>query len=375
MLAARLGLSPTVCDALRHGFERWDGHGFPDGQSGDSVPVAVRLALVARDVEVLTRTRGLDTACDALRQRRGHAHDPRAVDAFTRHGAAIVAEIDGCDAWHEVLRAEPGGPVWITGPRIDEALTAFADFADVKTPFTLSHSRGVAQFACDAARNLGFTAGDVTRLHRAALVHDLGRTGISNAVWEKKGPLSLDEWERVRLHVYYTERVLACCDALRPLGALAAAHHERLDGSGYHKGSRAAELDRPARLIAAADACQAMLQARPHRPALTLAEAARELRNEVSAGRLDADCVEAVLSAAGVPTRRAHRSWPGGLTDREVEVLRLMAQGLSNREMASSLGITAKTAGHHVQHIYDKLGFSTRAAAAIFAVEHGLLNG
>jgi HD-GYP domain-containing protein (c-di-GMP phosphodiesterase class II)/DNA-binding CsgD family transcriptional regulator len=372
MLAARLGLGTTVCHALQHAFERWDGHGFPDGRSGEDVPQAVRLALAARDIEVVTRLQGLDAAQEVLRQRRGRAHDPRIVDVFLREGDRMIAEVDGCDAWTEVLRREPGGPVWVPPGRIDEALTAFADFADVKLPCTLGHSRGVAQIGETAARDLGFSDEDATRVRRAALVHDLGRAGISNAVWECEGALSMEQWERVRLHAYYTERILMCCEFLRPIGTLAGAHHERLDGSGYHRGSRAPDIDPSARVLAAADACQAMLQPRPHRPARTLDEAARELRSDVSAGKLDARAVEAVLAAAGAPPRRGARSWPGGLTDREVEVLRLMAQGRSNREMSSALGITPKTVGHHVQHIYDKLGFSSRAAAAVFALEQGL---
>jgi HD-GYP domain-containing protein (c-di-GMP phosphodiesterase class II)/DNA-binding CsgD family transcriptional regulator len=374
MLAARLGLGRTVCDALRHAFERWDGQGFPDGQSGEDVPAPIRLALVARDVEVLTRLHGLDAARHTLRQRRGGAHDPRVVDVFLQHGARMVTEIKACDAWNEALRREPCGPVWVPSSRLDETLTAFADFADVKMPCTIGHSRAVAQIAGTAARTLGFSDQDVTRVHRAALLHDLGRAGISNAVWEREGVLSREQWEHVRLHAYFTERILTCCEFLRPIGTLAGAHHERLDGSGYHRGSRAADLDRAARVLAAADACQAMLQERPHRPARTLDETARELRADVSAGRLDAKCVEAVLAAAGAAPQRTIRSWPGGLTDREVEVLRLMARGRSNREMSTALGITQKTVGHHVQHIYDKLGFSTRAAAAVFALEQGLLN-
>jgi putative nucleotidyltransferase with HDIG domain len=253
------------------------------------------------------------------------------------------------------------------------ALTAFADFADAKTPFTLGHSRGVAEFGAAAARNLGLSAADATRVRRAGLLHDIGRSGVPNAVWERKGALSVDQWERVRLHVYYTERILTRCECFHPISPIAAAHHERLDGSGYHRGSRGNDLDSRARVLAAADACQAMLQPRPHRPARTLDDAARELRKEVSAGRLDPQAVEAVLAGAGVRPRRTVPSRPGNLTDREIEVLRLMAQGRSNREMATSLGITPKTVGHHVQHIYDKIGVSTRAAAAVFAVENRLL--
>jgi len=374
MLATRLGLGPTVCDALRHAFERWDGRGLPDGRSGEAVPSPIRLAMVARDIEVLTRTRGLEETRDALRRRRGHAFDPHVVDVFLKHGARIVSDIEVQDVWNEVLRCEPGEPRWVPADRIDEALTAFADFADAKTPFTLGHSRGVAELAETAVRNLGLSSADATCVRRAGLLHDIGRSGVPNVIWERNGPLSVDQWERVRLHVYYTERILTRCECLHPISTIAAAHHERLDGSGYHRGSRGNDLDHRARVLAAADACQAMLQPRPHRPARTLDDAARELRREVSAGRLDPQAVEAVLAGAGARPRRTVPSRPGNLTEREIEVLRLMAEGRSNRDMATSLGITPKTVGHHVQHIYDKIGVSTRAAAAVFAVENRLLN-
>src|SRR4029453_8391395 len=208
MLAARLGLGSTVCDALRHAFERWDGRGFPDGWSGEKVPAPIRLAVVARDIEVLTRTRGLEETRDALQQRRDRAFDPHVVDVFLKYGARIVAEIEAEDVWSDVLRSEPGGPRWVPAERIDEALTPFADFADAKTPFTLGHSRGVAGFAETAARNLGFSTADATCVRRAGLLHDIGRSGVPYAIWERKGPLSVDQWERVRLHVYYTKRVL-----------------------------------------------------------------------------------------------------------------------------------------------------------------------
>jgi putative nucleotidyltransferase with HDIG domain len=373
MLAGRLGLGATVCEALRHAFERWDGRGLPDGQCGEEVPSPIRLAVVARDIEVLTRTRGLGATRDALRRRRNHAFDPRIVDVFLAHEARIMADIAPGDVWNDVLRREPGGPRWVQPERVDEALTAFADFADAKTPFTLGHSRGVAQLAEAAMRHLDLPDADATRVRRAGLLHDIGRSGVPNAIWESTSPLSVEQWERVRLHVYYTERILTRCECFRPIYAVAAAHHERLDGSGYYRGTRGADLDMAARVLAAADACQAMLQPRPYRPAFTIDEAAGELRKDVAGGRLDSQAVAAVLAGAGAPSRRVKPSHPGNLTDREIEVLRLVAQGRSNREMAASLGITPKTVGHHVQHIYDKIGVSTRAAAALFAVDHRLL--
>jgi DNA-binding CsgD family transcriptional regulator len=204
-------------------------------------------------------------------------------------------------------------------------------------------------------------------------VHDLGRVAISTGTWERRGPLSTGEWERVRLHTYFGERVLSRCAGLAPIVAVAARHHERLDGGGYHRGAGAGELPPAARILAAADACQAMGEPRPHRPALASDDVARELDAEVVAGRLDGDAVAAVLQAAGVRAGAAPRAFPAGLTGREVEVLRLVARGMSNKAIAARLGLSPKTVGHHVGHVYAKLGVSTRAAAAVFAVEHRLL--
>jgi DNA-binding CsgD family transcriptional regulator len=181
------------------------------------------------------------------------------------------------------------------------------------------------------------------------------------------------EWEQVRLHPYYTERIFSRAPALAPLGALAALHHERLDGSGYHRRLPGSQLPPAARILAAADAYHALTEPRPHRPAHPPEAAAAEIGREVQAGRLDRDAVNAVLSAAGHRVRTVRHAWPGGLSEREVEVLRLLARGHSNRQMAPILSISEKTVSHHIQHIYDKLDVSTRAAATLFAMRHDLL--
>jgi HD-GYP domain-containing protein (c-di-GMP phosphodiesterase class II) len=202
-------------------------------------------------------------------------------------------------------------------------------------------------------------------------LHDLGRTGVPNSIWDKPGPLTETEWEQVRLHPYHSERILSRSSALAPLAPLAGMHHERQDGSGYHRQATAATIPNGARLLAAADAYQAMTQERAHRPALTPEAAAEQLSFEAARGRLDAEAVRAVLETVGHPPPRL--TWPAGLSDREVEVLRLVARGHSNREIGRLLWISPKTAGHHVQHIYAKIGVSTRAAAAMFAMEHDLI--
>ncbi len=242
----------------------------------------------------------------------------------------------------------------------------------MKSPYFLGHSRAVADLAAEAAAGLGLPAGDVRNIRRAGLVHDVGRLGISNSIWDKRGPLGPGEWERVWLHPYLTGRILRASRLLAPLGAIAAQHCERLDGSGYPRGDSGPAISPAARILGAADAYQAMREPRPHRPARSPDEAAAALRADVRAGRLDAEAADAVLGAIGhrVPRRR---EGPAGLTAREVEVLRLLAQGLSNKEIAARLVISPKTAGNHVEHIYSKIDASSRATASLFAMQHGLL--
>jgi HD-GYP domain-containing protein (c-di-GMP phosphodiesterase class II) len=213
----------------------------------------------------------------------------------------------------------------------------------------------------------------VTSLRRAGLLHDIGRVGVSAGLWVKEGALSQREWEQIRLHVYYTDRVLARPEPLRRLAAIASQHHERMDGSGYHRALAGQALMPAVRILAAADAYHAMTEPRPHRPALPAEEAESELRREVRGGRLDGDAVHAVLAEAGHRVPRARRERPAGLSQREVEVLRLLARGLSNRDIAERLFVAPDTVKHHIRHIYDKTAISTRAGATMFAMENSLL--
>jgi HD-GYP domain-containing protein (c-di-GMP phosphodiesterase class II) len=261
----------------------------------------------------------------------------------------------------------------LTDPELDVALEAFADFIDIKSPYTLGHSRAVADLAHDAATALGRPPDDARRIRRAGLLHDLGRLGVSNAVWDKPGALTPAEQERVRLHPYLTERMLASCAELAALGDIAVQHHERLDGSGYPRGLRGDAFTSSGRVLAAADAYQAKLQPRPHRSALRPEDAAAWLRAEVRSGRFDGEAADAVLAAAGHAVRR-RKDWPAGLTTREVEVLRLLARGLSNRQIAERLTISRRTVDNHVDHVYTKLGVSNRARASLLAVRYGLMS-
>lgn len=371
MLAVHAGLEASIVEALAHGHERWDGKGFPAGLSGEAIPISVRIFVVARDAD-LARLLGEDPF-DWMRGRKGKAYDPAVVDAFERVGPQVLAALDGADEWEVALATEPAPVSTVKGNGLDAVLRAFADFVDLKSPWTRGHSRKVAALAERAARHAGMGEEHCTTLRRAALVHDLGRVGIENRIWDKSDKLTLPEHERVRLHTYYTERILDRCTALAELAELACAHHERADGSGYHRGLASESLSSSARILAAADVFVALTSERPHRPASDPQQAARLLEREART-RLDTGAVACVLAAAG--TREAPHSakWPAGLTDREVEVLKLIALGRANKEVARTLLISTKTVGRHIENLYRKIDVSSRAAAALFAVEHGLLD-
>jgi DNA-binding CsgD family transcriptional regulator len=315
----------------------------------------------------------VDGATQIIRQRSGTLYDPALAERFCSQASSLLRVLDTEAIWDTVLAAEPGPrPVLSTGAR-ETALRAVADFIDLKSPFTAGHSSGVAHLAASAGKRLGLTESEVTTLRQAGYVHDMGRVGVTTAIWDKPGALSASEWERVRLHPYYSERVLARPVTLARLGTIAALHHERLDGSGYYRGIPASLLTLHARVLAAADVYHALTERRAHRPAHSADAAAAQLQAEARAGRLDSDAVNAVLSAAGHGVSQVRREWPAGLSDREMDVLRLLARGFANREMATRLSIAEKTVGHHIQHIYNKIGVSTRAAATLFVLQHDLL--
>jgi HD-GYP domain-containing protein (c-di-GMP phosphodiesterase class II) len=371
-LGEQLGLPGEVLEALGGAYEQWDGRGWPGELKGVEVPMASRLAQLAEFVEVAYRVGGVDAAKELARKRGGKQFDPTLAELLLAEADMILSGLDAVATWDAVIQAEPALAVMLSAERFDAALLAIANFVDLKSPYTLGHARAVADLAAEAGAQLALSEDAVRTLRRAGLVHDLGRLGISNAIWDKRGPLGTGEWERVRMHPYLTERMLHFSEALALLGAIAVQHRERLDGSGYPHGLSGAAISRPARILAAADAYQAMLEPRPYRTERSADEAAAELRGDVRAGRLDADAVEAVLGAAGHRVSR-RREGPAGLTVREVEVLKLVARGLSNKEIAERLVISPKTSANHIEHIYAKIGASTRATASLFAMQHGLL--
>jgi HD-GYP domain-containing protein (c-di-GMP phosphodiesterase class II) len=374
-LAGRMGMSAAVSESLGQIYERYDGKGAPRGLRGEQIALPARMMHVAWRAEVQRALEGEAEALSVVEQRAGGELDPQIAAAFLRRGRELLAGVAAASVWDGFLAAEPAPMARIEPARLGAVAEAFAHFVDLKSPYTLGHSTGVAWLAEAAGGEAGLSAEERGSLRVAALLHDLGRVSVPNGIWDKPARLNSAEWERVRLHAYQTERILSQTPLLAPYAQVAGMHHERADGSGYHRGVGGTTLSRSARLLAAADAYQAMTEARAYRPARSPEVAARVLSEEARAGKLDREAVECVLAAAGHRSAaRIRGEWPASLSEREVEVLCLLARGLSNKQIAAELTISPRTAQHHVEHIYQKTGVSTRAAAALFAVENDLLS-
>jgi HD-GYP domain-containing protein (c-di-GMP phosphodiesterase class II)/DNA-binding CsgD family transcriptional regulator len=372
-MAELLGMGPQVCGALQQFFTRWDGKGMPRGIGREDIATSVRLFHVADIVEVYYRTGGVDAAVEVARARRGSLFDPAVVDAFCAVARDVLDDSADQPDWHDLISSHAGLQHRLTGRELDSALEVVADFTDLRSAWRAGHSRGVAGLASEAAQLAGLPAAEVTAVRRAGLLHDIGLHGVPATILDKPGALTRTESERMRIHAYYTERVLARPAALARLGAIAALTHERLDGSGYHRGLSGAAISSPARILAAADAYRAMTEPRPYRPALSAKQATAALLDDVRGGRLASVAADAVLTAAG-GARHPRRTGPAGLTPREVEVLVLIARGASTRQVGRALDISTKTAGTHIERIYSKTHVSTRSTATLFALQHGLLD-
>lgn len=374
MLIQRLGFGPQVREALRFTFERWNGNGFPSHARGEAIPQAMRIVHLTHDMEAIGRLFAPAQALAAARDRRDRTYDPALADLFAVHGADWFGRLATLDPWDAVLALEPEPGRTLAGAELDDALTVAADFIDLKSPYMAGHSRRCAALSADAGQLVGLADEAVVRLRRAALVHDFGTTGVPNSIWDKPGALTRAEFDRVELHTMLTEQMLRRSPALDALNPIACAHHEKCDGSGYHKRLRHDPADLAASILAAADSYVGLTTDRADRPAFSAGDAATELRRLASEGAFEPRAVNAVLVAAGhgEPTAPKARSkpHPGGLSRREIEVLRLAAKGLTTRQIADHLYISPKTADHHIQHVYDKIGVSSRAAAALWAIEY-----
>jgi HD-GYP domain-containing protein (c-di-GMP phosphodiesterase class II) len=372
-MAERLGLGADVCGPLQQMFTRWDGQGVPNDVGGEAIALSMRLFHLADTVEVFHRAEGIDAAIAVAQARRGRHFDPAVVDAFCAMAPEVLGDTATEPDWNQVLADEPALQTRLTEGQLDAALEAIADFTDLRSPSRAGHSRAVADLVARAAAVLGLAQTDVVTLRRAGLLHDIGLHGIPATILDKPGSLSAWESERMRMHTYYTQRMLSRPPSLARIGGIASLAQERCDGSGYHRGLSGPAIPATGRLLAAACAYRAMTEPRAYRPAMTAKQATTELHAEVRAGRLDVDAVEAVLAAAG-QSRGKRRAGPAGLTPREIEVLQLIARGASTRRVAESLDITSKTAETHIERIYAKTGASTRSTVTLFAMKNGLLD-
>lgn len=369
-MARRFTLDENVAAALNQTFERWDGHGLPNGLSKDTIELPARVANVAFAAVMFHDAGGRSAATDALTRWSGRSLDPEIARAFLGRSDELLRSVETEDAWRDALACEPSPKQLVSERRLDDVIRGFGDFVDLKSTYLHGHSAGVAALAEGAARVCNLPEAEIIALRRAGSLHDLGRAAVPTIVWEKPGPLTTGEWELVRLHAYHTERILSRSPTLAPLAQLAGMHHERIDGTGYHRAAPASAQSRAARILAAADVYQALTEERPHRRAISPEAASRVLQSQPG---LDRDSVGAILAAAGQRAGRARQPWPAGLSDREVEVLRHLARGRSERQIAELLFISASTVHTHVTHIYEKTQVATRASVALFAMEHGLL--
>jgi len=373
-LSQRLGASPRVTEALSHAYGRWDGKVFTSLPSAEGLSATSRLVHLVHVAQIYHQAGGAEVADAVVRQRSGGEFDPELARLWLQNSRDLLSRLSLDSVWDQVLSAEPEPYLRVGPSHLDEISRALADFVDLASPFTRGHSTHVARLAESAALNAGLGADDAVTVRRAAQVHDLGMVSVPNRVWIKRGPLNQSEWERVRLHPYHTQRILSLAGPMRASATIAGLHHERLDGSGYHVGLPANALPFTARLLAVAEIYQSMGEDRAWRPAVKPEGVARQLHDEVAARRLDPRAVEAVLLAAGQPRQkgRSGATWPGGLTDREVEVLRAVTRGLANKQIARELHVSQATVHTHVINLYGKIGVNTRAGATLYAFEHDL---
>lgn len=375
-LSERLGLPAGVDAALAAMHERFDGEGGPEGLAGEAIPLAARIVHVAHQMVIQAGHRGPGGAAAVsavLRKRRGGQLDPALVDACLGAWEHVAEGLEGTSSvWDEAMhRARALLPEDGAAPDLEAIASAFGDYADIKSPVFLGHSSAVSTLAGRAAEHLELAKPEVAFVRTAGRLLDVGRVAVPNGVWEKPAPLSPSEWEQVRLHAYHGERVLLRHAGLAPFARAVGEHHERRDASGYHRGTSGSALSITSQLLATADVYAALLALRPHRAPFTRSGARETLESMAAGGSLDRRAVVAVLAASG------HSSRPPPpdprLTEREREVLRLIARGLTNKEIAGNLDISTRTVQQHATNIYDKLGFRSRAGAALYASEQGLL--
>lgn len=376
--AQRLGMSQAVQDALLSVFEQWDGSG-PSGRRGDAIPLTSRIVFATSFFEAVHQFGGPEAALGLARRKRGSSFDPAVVDAFVAVTArpGFWAELAQESLWTTVLALEPeSSRQFLREEQLADVALAFADFADLKSPFSAGHSRRVGELATSIARRLGLSDRQVNTIGHAALMHDVGLAAVPSYTLDRpKTKLSQAEQEMLRLHPYHAERIFARVAALERVVSLVAAHHERMDGRGYYRGLAGEQIPVGARIIAVADRFDELTHEAPDHEALEPELALAKLHEEAGQG-LWSDAVQALaqeLGTAGPAQARRRAALPAGLTEREMEILRMLARGMSRRQIADELVLSQHTVRHHLEHIYSKVGVGTRVVAPLFAVEHDLI--
>lgn len=382
MLGAKIGMPDGVLRVLSEVHERWDGRGGPNRLNGNSLSSAGRILHVANAAEIIRQAAGVEAACEVIKERSGGQFDPDVSKAFLRIAPDILRNLDKISVWDEVIKRSPRNESSPGQARLREIAEAFGAFVDLKSIYTGGKSLALSKLVRRAADLMGLS--DVEDTVIASLLADVGMVSVPTNILEKTGKLNVTEWERIRLHTYYTERILSRSPIFSKVAGIAPWHQERLDGSGYHRGAPGSSFPPGARLLAAADVYQSLIERRAYRNAFSPNEAAAILGQEVSSGRIDRASADAVLESAGhrqAGDRKSTEREQGDdsvapsslLSARETEVLNLLARGYSNKEIGTELDISHRTVQHHVEHIYNKLAVSTRAAATLYAAQNGIL--
>lgn len=373
-IAERIGLAPEIRENLGQLYERWDGKGLPRGLSGEAVKRPVRIVTLAQDAIALIEAHGLEAMKTMIAKRAGGGYESALAETFVAHADALMAGLDKPVDRETILALEPQPHGMLSEAECDEAYLAIADMIDMRMPFTFGHSRAVAALTEAACKRLGLPEADIRSARWAGYTHDIGELAVPVATWMRAGALTERETDASQLHPYHGERALTALGGEgKAVAALVLRHHERLDGTGYHRYAKANDLSPAARVLAAAETFQTAREARPHRGAMSDAQSAAKLREGVRIGKLCGQAVEAILECAGQPSRRSTSDRLASLTARETEVLRLIAGGLTAKGVARALDIAAKTADNHIQNLYSKIGVSTRAGAALYALERGIM--
>lgn len=299
-IARRLRMPAQVCDGIFSLDEHWDGKGKPAQLRSDLIPLFARIALLAQVADVFHREGGADAAREQIRKRRGTWFDPSLVDA-------LLSLDDNCEPWRSIASPLLEARLITLVPTerlqlvdedyLDEIAEAFGAVVDAKSPYTSGHSRRVADIAGHIANYINFDPARRRWLHRGALLHDIGKLGVSNAILDKPGSLDDEEWRVMRAHADHTRSILGRLSLFEALAPIAAAHHERIDGKGYPDGLEGTQISLETRIITAADFFDALTAERPYRAALTNAEALA-IMTEVEGTAIDPICLEALRHLA-----------------------------------------------------------------------------